>query len=50
VERKKRRLAKTSINRHIIQGVFKDNLVKKLLIPCFINNYNQNIGGIDLVN
>jgi hypothetical protein len=40
VERKRRCPAKTSINRHIIRGVFGDNLVKKLLIPCFIDDYN----------
>jgi hypothetical protein len=50
VERKRRRPTKTSINRHLIQGVFRDNPVKKLLIPCFINDYNQNMGGIDLAN
>jgi hypothetical protein len=40
VKRKRRRLIKTLINRHLIQGVFRDNLVKELPIPCFIDDYN----------
>jgi hypothetical protein len=40
VERKRRHPAKTSINGYLIQRVFGDNLVKELLIPCFIDDYN----------
>jgi hypothetical protein len=30
--------------------VFESNYVKDLQIPCFINDYNQYIGGVDLAN
>jgi hypothetical protein len=50
VERKRRRPAKTSTNGHLVRGVFGDNPVKELPIPCFIDDYNQNMGGVDLVN
>jgi hypothetical protein len=50
VERKRRRLAKTLINRCIVREIFGTDLVKELRISCFIDDYNQNIGGIDLVN
>jgi hypothetical protein len=50
VERKRGCPAKTSINGRLIREVFGDNLVKDLLIPSFIDDYNQNIGGVDLVN
>jgi hypothetical protein len=50
VERKRRRPAKTSTNKRIIREVFGTDLVKELRIPCFIDDYNQNIGDIDLVN
>jgi hypothetical protein len=50
VERKRRRPAKTSINGHLVRDVFGTKSVKELLIPCFIDDYNQNIGGVDLVN
>jgi hypothetical protein len=29
---------------------FGDDYIKSLQIPCFINNYNQYIGGVDLAN
>jgi hypothetical protein len=50
VERKRRRLAKTSTNGRIVREVFGTDLVKELRIPYFIDDYNQNIGGVDLVN
>jgi hypothetical protein len=50
VERKRKRPAKTSTNGRIMQEVFGTDPVKELRIPCFINDYNQNIGGIDLAN
>ena len=40
VERKRRRSTKTSTNGHLIRGVFGDNPVKELPIPCFIDDYN----------
>jgi len=39
-EKKRKYLAKTIMNRRLVRGVFKDLLVKELLIPCFINDYN----------
>jgi hypothetical protein len=50
VERKRRRPAKTSTNGHLVRDVFGTESVKELLIPCFIDDYNQNIGSIDLAN
>jgi len=49
-EKARRRPAKTSINKRIIRKVFKDDYIKDLQIPCFINDYNQYIRGVDLVN
>ena len=45
-----RRPAKTSINRRITRQIFADEPTKSLLIPCFIDDYNQYMGGIDLAN
>jgi hypothetical protein len=50
MERKRKRLAKTLTNGRIVREVFGTDLVKELQIPCFIDDYNQNIGGIDLAN
>jgi hypothetical protein len=50
VERKRRRLAKTLINGRIVREVFGTDLVKELRISCFIDDYNQNMEGVDLVN
>jgi hypothetical protein len=50
VERKRRRPAKTSTNGRLVREVFGDNPVKNLLIPSFIDDYNQNMGGVDLAN
>jgi len=30
--------------------VFKDQYTKELPIPCFIDDYNHNIRGVDLAN
>jgi hypothetical protein len=40
IERKRRRLAKTFTNSCFVREVFRDTLVKELLIPCFIDDYN----------
>jgi hypothetical protein len=50
VERKRRRPAKTSTNGRIVREVFGTDSVKELRIPCFIDDYNQNMGGVDLAN
>jgi hypothetical protein len=49
-ERVRKRLAKTLTNRRIIRKVFRDNYIKELSIPCFINDYNQYIRGVNLAN
>ena len=50
ITRQRKRLAKTSISARIIRLVFGDNLIKKLEIPIFIDDYNYNIGGVDIAN
>ena len=49
-EKVRRRPVKTSINRRIIRHIFADELIKSLSIPCFIDDYNQYMGGVDLAN
>ena len=49
-EKARKRLVKTSINGRIIRKVFRDKHIKELLIPRFINDYNQYMGGVDLAN
>jgi hypothetical protein len=49
-ERQKKRPTKTLTNRRIIRKVFGEEYTKELSIPYFINDYNHNIGGIDLAN
>jgi hypothetical protein len=49
-EKVRKRLAKTFINGRIVRQVFGDDYRKELQIPCFINNYNYYIGGVDLTN
>ncbi len=44
------RPAKTLTNGRIVPEVFGTGLVKELRIPSFINDYNYNMGGIDLAN
>ena len=50
IEKKRKRPAKTSTNGALIQGVFENKPVKELRIPCFIDDYNQHIGDVDLAN
>ena len=50
IEKKRRRPAKTSTNGHLVREAFGNNPVKELPIPCFIDDYNQNMGGVDLAN
>jgi hypothetical protein len=49
-EKIRRRPAKTSISGRMIRKVFADEPTKSLLIPCFIDDYNQHMGGVDLAN
>jgi hypothetical protein len=49
-QKARKRLAKTLTNGRIVRRVFRDDYIKELQIPCFINNYNQYIGGVDLTN
>jgi hypothetical protein len=42
--------AKTSTNGRIVRRVFGSDYVKELQIPCFIDDYNQYMGGVDLAN
>ena len=39
-----------STNGRIVRKVFGDQYSKELNIPCFIDNYNHNMGGVDLAN
>jgi hypothetical protein len=50
VEKVKKRLTKTLINRRIVRQVFNSEPTKELRIPCFINNYNYYMGGVNLAN
>jgi hypothetical protein len=49
-EKVHRRPAKTSTNGRIIRHIFVNESIKSLSIPCFIDDYNQYIGGVDLAN
>ena len=46
----KERPAKTSTNGRIVRQVFGAESTKELQIPCFIDDYNQYMGGVDLAN
>jgi hypothetical protein len=48
--KERKRPAKTSTNGRIVRDVFGDLPIKELKIPCFIDDYNQNMGGVDLAN
>jgi hypothetical protein len=50
VARQRKRLAKTFISGSIVCIVFKDDPIKELLIPVFIDDYNHNIRGVDIAN
>jgi hypothetical protein len=46
VARQRKRLAKTFISGSIVRTVFRDDLIKELLILVFIDDYNYNIRGV----
>jgi hypothetical protein len=39
-EKERRRLAKTLTNGRIVRKVFREEYIKELQIPCFIDDYN----------
>ena len=49
-ERQRKRPAKTSTNRRIVCKAFGEDPFKLVQIPCFINDYNHYMGGVDLAN
>jgi hypothetical protein len=49
-EKVRRRPTKTSTSGRIVQKIFADKPTKTLSIPCFIDDYNHYIGGVDLAN
>jgi hypothetical protein len=49
-EKVRRRPAKTSTNGRIVRRVFGGDYTKELRIPCFIDDYNHHMGGVDLAN
>jgi hypothetical protein len=49
-EKVRKRPAKTSTNGRIVRQVFGNDATKELRIPCFIDDYNQYIGGVDLAS
>jgi hypothetical protein len=50
IARQRKRPAKTSTSARIVRPVFGDNPIKELEIPVFINDYNYNMGGVDIAN
>jgi hypothetical protein len=50
VARQRKRPAKTFTSDSIVCIVFKDNLIEELRIPVFIDDYNYNIGGVNIAN
>jgi hypothetical protein len=50
VARQRKRPAKTSTSDSIVRTVFRDDPIKELLIPVFIDDYNHNIRGVDIAN
>ena len=50
VARQRRRPTKTSTSARIVRCVFGNNSTKELEIPMFINDYNYNMGGVDIAN
>ncbi len=50
VERLRKRPRKTSINAGIVLKVFGGDVIKKLPIPTFIDDYNHHMNGVDIAN
>jgi hypothetical protein len=49
-EKIRKRPAKTSTSRRIVHRAFEGEHTKVLQIPCFIDDYNTYMGGVDLAN
>jgi hypothetical protein len=49
-EKARKRSTRTSTNGRSVRRVFGSDYVKDLQIPCFIDDYNQYMGGVDLAN
>jgi hypothetical protein len=49
-EKVRKRPARTSTNARIVRAIFNQESTKELYIPCFIDDYNRYIGGVDLAN
>jgi hypothetical protein len=49
-EKVRKRPTKTSTNSRIVRQVFSDDYRKELQIPCFIDDYNHYIRGVNLAN
>lgn len=50
IVRQRKRPAKTSTSGSIVRTVFGDDPIMELRIPVFIDDYNHNIGGVDIAN
>ena len=50
IARQRKRPAKISTSAQIVCLVFRDNPTKELEIPIFIDDYNHNMGGVDIAN
>ena len=50
ITRLRKKPSKTLTSTRIVQVVFGDDPTKELEIPVFIDDYNHNIGGVDIAN
>ena len=50
IERLRKRPKKTLINAEIVLKVFSNDMIKKLSISIFIDNYNHHINEMNVVN
>jgi hypothetical protein len=50
ITQQRKRPAKTSTSARIVRCVFREESIKVLEIPIFINDYNHNMGGINIAN
>ena len=50
ITRLRKRPAKTSTSARIVRCIFGDDATKALEIPVFIDDYNHQMGGVDIAN